>query len=446
VQATVTKLSARKSDDLDYIRNLPRLGKIGTVIVDDFHKLDDAAKEAIANYLKVLADDEATDVKLIIVGINRAGERLIALASDLVNRIDIIQFESNSDAKVAELLGKGEDALNIKLNIKDEIVSAAQGSFYIAQLLAHATCVSASILERSDSALTTQVSFEAIRAAVWDRLSARFEPACKIFCQGPRMRSDGRAPYLHLLKWLAAGREWTLSIRDAVKQHPELSGSVGQIAEKGYLAKFIADHAEAREVLHYDQSAKQLTVEDPQFVFYVRNISWNRFAKELGFAGVTFDRKYDFALSFAGADRPIAEELYNQLVDEEVEVFYDKNEQHRILAADVEEYLRPIYQSEAAFVVCVLGPEYPKRVWTRIESDAFKERFNNGEVIPIWLDSAPESAFDRSRAVGGIEFLTEQTVEPQIGGIVKLLRKKLAEYREEIGIEQQRKLSLRSAR
>ena len=30
-------------------------------------------------------------------------------------------------------------------------------------------------------------------------------------------------------------------------------------------------------------------------------------------------------------------------------MFYDKNEQHRILAEHVEEYLRPIYQSEASF-------------------------------------------------------------------------------------------------
>jgi hypothetical protein len=426
---SVTKLSARKVEDLEYIQNLPRLGKVGTVIIDDFHKLDDVAKEAIANYLKVLADDESIDVKLIVVGINRAGERLIRLASDLVNRIDVIRFESNPDSKVAELVSKGEAALNIKLNVADEIVSASQGSFYIGQLLAQAACVAATITEHCDDRVTTQISFEAVRAAVWDRLSARFDEACKIFCRGPRMRTDGRAPYLHLLKWLAGGREWTLSITDAVKRNPELSGSVGQIAEKGFLARFIAERQEIRDILHYDQSARQLTVEDPQFVFYLRNISWNKFAKELGFAGVTFDSKYDFALSFAGPDRAIAEGLYNRLVDEEVEVFYDKNEQHRILATDVEEYLRPIYQSEAAFVVCVLGPEYPKRVWTKVESDAFKERFKDGEVIPIWLDSAPPSAFDRSRAVGGIEFFTKESPEQQIERIVETLRKKLAEHR-----------------
>ena len=50
-----------------------------------------------------------------------------------------------------------------------------------------------------------------------------------------------------------------------------------------------------------------------------------------------------------------------------MEVFYDQNEQHRILAEDVEEYLAPIYASDALLVVCILGPEYPKRIWTKFQ-------------------------------------------------------------------------------
>jgi hypothetical protein len=103
---SVTKLSARRNADLEYLRDLPSLGRVGTVIVDDFHKLDDASKVSIANYLKLLADEESQAVKLIIIGINLAGERLIRLASVLVNRIDIVRFESNSDTKVNERSSK----------------------------------------------------------------------------------------------------------------------------------------------------------------------------------------------------------------------------------------------------------------------------------------------------------------------------------------------------
>jgi hypothetical protein len=79
----------------------------------------------------------------------------------------------------------------------------------------------------------------------------------------------------------------------------------------------------------------------------IRNISWRQFARQIGFMTIEFKRRYDFALSFAGTDREIASLLFTKLAENEVEVFYDKNEQHRILAQDVEEYLRPIYQTEA---------------------------------------------------------------------------------------------------
>jgi hypothetical protein len=160
VSGSVTKLSARKKQEVEYIRELPALGKVGTVIVDDFHKLDDSAKASLADYLKVLADEGNAGTKLVIIGINRAGDSLIQLAPDLINRVDIIRFESNPDNKVEELLNKGEQALNITLNVKREIVEEARGSFYIAQLLALEACIGSSIRERSEGQSAIEISFE----------------------------------------------------------------------------------------------------------------------------------------------------------------------------------------------------------------------------------------------------------------------------------------------
>src|ERR1700730_7165299 len=79
--------------------------------------------------------------------------------------------------------------------------------------------------------------------------------------------------------------------------------------------------------------------------------------------------------------------------------FSMKTRQHRILARDVEDYLAPIYRTEARFVVCFLSPDYPKRVWTRFESRQFKERFGQDSVIPIWFTTAPPGTFDESARV-----------------------------------------------
>jgi hypothetical protein len=172
-----------------------------------------------------------------------------------------------------------------------------------------------------------------------------------------------------------------------------------------------------------------LTIEDPQFLFFIRNVSWREFARKLGFVSVAFERRYDFALSFAGTNREVAELLFAGLADSQLEVFYDKNEQHRMLAEDVEEYLRPIYKSEAQFVVVLLGKDYPKRIWTKIESDAFQERFSERAVIPIWFSDVDESTFDNSRKASGITWNVDEDPLLQSQKICRLLVQKLAESR-----------------
>jgi hypothetical protein len=236
-------------------------------------------------------------------------------------------------------------------------------------------------------------------------------------------------PYLHILNWLAQSGNWTLSLRDAIRSHTELRGSVSQVVEKGFLKSLIESDEEIRAVLHFDPNSDQLTIEDPQFLFYITNIPWKKFSKDIGFISVDFDNRYDFALSFAGSDRDVAEQLFNSLIEQEVEVFYDRNEQHRILAEDIEEYLRPIYQSEARFILVLLGPDYPKRIWTKFESEAFRERVGRDSVIPIWFSNAPLGIFDETRRIGGLDFDRSQAIGPQIEEIANIIVKKLSESR-----------------
>ncbi|NTW68575.1 MAG: TIR domain-containing protein [Chlorobiaceae bacterium] len=426
---TVTKLSARLPEDIEYIAELPIMGKVGTVIVDDFHKLPDTARQALADYMKTLADRSSTEVKIIVVGINKAGENLVHFAHDLVNRLDIVPFESNPDERVEELLTKGQEALNISLNIVPEIVQAAKGSFFLAQMLAFEVCLASNITNCQDERRIAETSFEAVKAEVWKRLSVSFRKRCERFCRGSKMKPAGRAPYLHILKWLAEEGDWTLDLREAMRRHREMTGSVGQVVTKGFLAENIDSDVDIGAVLHFDEASKQLTVEDPLFVFYIRNMPWALFARECGFVSVDFQHRYDFALSFAGQQRRVAEALNAALLEHQVEVFYDRNEQHRILAQNVEEYLLPIYQSEARYVIPLLSSEYPERIWARIETDAFKARFGDNAVIPIWFSNASPSAFDESRRYGGVTWNVDDNLIAQADQIASVLVQKLAEDR-----------------
>ena len=83
ISAQVLSLSARKQSDMEYIVELPNLGELGTVIVDDFHRLDDSVKARLSDFMKVLADSENASSKLILIGINKAGQQLVKFAHDL---------------------------------------------------------------------------------------------------------------------------------------------------------------------------------------------------------------------------------------------------------------------------------------------------------------------------------------------------------------------------
>lgn len=425
----VILLSGRKSDDVAFIRDLPNQLPLGTVLIDDFHRLTDASKKSIADLMKTLADESAAHSKLIVLGITNAGHSLVAFGKDLANRIEVIPFEANPQFKIEQLLQQGENVLNVDINITEEIAKAAQGSFYIAQMLAYHTCLRSNILEECPDRRATSESYEAVKTHVMEALARTFHDTAIAFARGSKLRREGRAPYLHLLYWVSQSNSWSINVQREADRHPLQRGSVSQVASKGFLQELVAASKDIQSVVHYDPTTATLVVQDPQFVFYIRNLSWARFAEEIGYISIDFPSQYDFALSFAGSDRDIAEAIFNELAERELEVFYDKNEQHRILAEDVEEYLGPIYASDAALVICILGPDYPKRIWTKFESDQFKRRFSSGEVIPVVLSTAPVGMFDDAAKVGHYGWDRDGNFDDQLQELVELLVGKCREIR-----------------
>jgi len=426
----VLTLSARKDDDIALIHDLPKQLPLGTVVIDDFHRLENNSKKELADLMKTLADEGKAESKIIVLGIPNAGQSLISFGKDLANRIEIIQFEANPEHKVQELIKKGEKALNISLNIREEIVSAAQGSFYIAQMLAYHTCIRSNLLKTSaENISTTSESYESVKTHVMSTLARSFHDTSIAFARGTKLRREGRAPYLHLLYWLSQSKTWSINAVQEADRHPAQRGSVSQVVSKGFLADLILSSEDIQRVLFFESKSNTLVIQDPQFVFYIRNLSWPQFSEEVGFISMEFPSRYDFALSFAGSDRDIAEALFRGLEEHELEVFYDRNEQHRILAEDVEEYLAPIYESDAQYVVCILGPDYPKKIWTKFESAQFKQRFKSGEVIPIVLSTAPLGVFDTAAQVGHIKWEKTDDFDVQVANSLKLLINKCADKR-----------------
>ena len=171
-------------------------------------------------------------------------------------------------------------------------------------------------------------------------------------------------------------------------------------------------------------------MEDPNLVFFLRNLDWSEFTRECGFENLDLEHEYDFALSFAGEDRAVAEALSAELEADDYVVFYNRNETHRILGENIEEFLGPIYADRCRFVIAILGPMYGEKRWTIFESDQFKERFGDGRVIPVWNQNALPSAFDETKEIGYLTFdpATDPNDEARrLADVIKL------KYADEIG-------------
>lgn len=424
-------LSGRKATDIELIRELPNFGTLGTVVVDDFHRLGDNEKHLLTDFVKTLADEEDSRSKVVLIGINRAGQALVEYAPDVLHRIETIRFGRTNEERIQELIKLGEGTLNCEIAISEEITTEAEGSFAMAQILCHEACLKAGLLETTAAAIPQLIStsLPAVRESVIADLGGRFFPIARDFSTGRKLRREGRAPYLHLLRWLSQSPEGVLDTREAMAMYPELKDSIGQVISKGHLSTLIAESDSIGQLVHFEQSTHLLTLEDPKFLYFIRHLIWSKFARQVGYYNIDIDNRYDFALSFAGEDRSLAEAISNELTVREIAVFYDKNEQHRILGNDVEEYLAPIYRGESRYVVPLLSSSYPKKIWTKFESENFKQRFGENSVLPIWFTDNTPGIFDESRKYGGMSFDPSGDLAQQAHEICDVLCAKLTEER-----------------
>lgn len=423
-------LSARREEDRAEIRAIcEHIDNIGLVIVDDFHRLPHDLQERLGDAIKVLSDEENSTSKLVLVGINRAGQSLIDHSPDLLHRVETIKFGRTNIERIVELIEKGEHALNCVFTNKHEISEESEGSFAMAQVLCHEACLQADLIETAPEHRGISISVPAIREAVLRELSSGFTPVARDFATGNKLRREGRAPYLHLLKWLSATPEGDLDTREAIAANPSLKGSVSQVIEKGHLKTLLASEPRIGEYIHFDERSQLLTTEDPKFLYFIRHMVWSKFSRQVGYDSLEFAGRYDYALSFAGADRELAAALARRLEEREIAVFYDENEAARILGTDVEEYLAPIYRTEATYILPLISDSYPNRIWTKFESDQFKQRFGQDSVIPILVNGFTPTQFDPTSRTGFLVMRSDD-IEGELDRIINLLGGKIIDGRQ----------------
>ena len=103
----------------------------------------------------------------------------------------------------------------------------------------------------------------------------------------------------------------------------------------------------------------------------------------------TNNEKYDIAISFAGEDRKLAEQIASKLKEKNVTVFYDDFEKADMWGKNLYDYFSSIYNEKSKYCVMLLSEHYEKKLWTCLERQSAQARaFNENReyILPIRID------------------------------------------------------------
>ena len=101
--------------------------------------------------------------------------------------------------------------------------------------------------------------------------------------------------------------------------------------------------------------------------------------------------KYDIAISFAGEDRHIAEEIASKLIDRGIKVFYDKYEKHSLWGRNLYEHLTTVYKNKSKLCLMIISEYYNQKQWTEVERKAAQARAieeNKEYILPMITDNS----------------------------------------------------------
>ncbi|MFT4017913.1 MAG: TIR domain-containing protein [Agriterribacter sp.] len=240
----------------------------GIVIIDDFHRLEESIKASIADYLKLLADIETSNKKIIIIGIPNTGIKLISFGHDLATRIDIFEFSKVDSQRISELIEKGENALNIKFDKKSDIIIASNGSLGIAQYLCHYSAIEDDVFETQKTTKVISSNLADVVESVKKVVSTKFDDFVFLFS---RLGGNKDRTSIKLLKELALTDNGTINLERFKNQRPELSNGIDLLLNGNLIEELWKKNKECKNFLFFDQVTSDLVIDDPQLLFYINN-------------------------------------------------------------------------------------------------------------------------------------------------------------------------------
>jgi hypothetical protein len=121
--------------------------------------------------------------------------------------------------------------------------------------------------------------------------------------------------------------------------------------------------------------------------YFLKHLNWDQLQSDCGFRSGLADREFDFAISYAGENRELAQFVADQLEILDANVFFDKNYESNYLGKTWTKQFEKIFADDSDKVICFLDIHHREKIWPTFEREIFVKRIPDEDVIPVFLDS-----------------------------------------------------------
>lgn len=124
-------------------------------VLEDFHKVDASEKVKLSQCMKMFVDlsERYPDLKMIFIGAVNSAREVVEYDLELRNRVSEVNVPLMTDSELRDIIGKGEQCLNISIDsrIVDRIIAVSNGLAAVSHQIALNFCNARGIEETQPS-------------------------------------------------------------------------------------------------------------------------------------------------------------------------------------------------------------------------------------------------------------------------------------------------------
>lgn len=371
------------------------LGAAGIVVLDDFHHLQETLRKDIGYKLKRWNE---LGLRFFVIGIASSNKKMLDIDPELGIRNDVYEIKRQSDQFLADILELGEKHLNVKFSpsARADYVNAASGIPSAIQVICRVACIRSKVLKTHPELdlKIIDLSMDSVKDGVLRIYRGKYHNRLIGLCKGKQQAKSVHNTYFDIIRIIGLIGKSEVQFQEV--QQRLLSGlsDAKERAKKTTsfhnCLKYLPSVIEERgldDAIYLNKDSESITIEDPSFGLYLTLANLDEIGQSIRLRRSGYP--WDVAVSFAGEDREVVEQLKNILNDSGYTVFYDFDVQHQLWGIDLRAKLADVYANDAQYMLIFLSKYYSEKDWTNFEFEVGKyarSKRTATYLLPVVID------------------------------------------------------------